>query len=1058
MTKRYIFFTLILTALILVSCSTQKNTWASRNYNAMTAKYNILFNGEQSLKQATKRLQKDRVDNYIEILPLFLFSGEEQSGMVSSETDRAIEKGLKAIQKRSITVKPKKMPSRKSSRYERLVNKREFNPAIKNAYKLIGTAHIYNHNFVDALSVLDYAFREFPNELVQFEFLLSMAQTRIEMKDYENALIIIDKYNSMDNAPVKLYGEFATTYGAILIGQNKYKEAIPFIKSGAKEATKKWDKTRRYFVLGQLYQATNQPQLASEAFRKVVRLNPDYETYLNATINYSISNAEATNNPNRAKSELKRQVNQYKNEEYRDQLYYAIATLYLQEKDTSNALLNLKLSLGYNFSNFDIKQKCYHLLAGLYFDQKDYISSFAYYDSTLTQAKSPNLIDQLSKHRWEGLKSLSKELQIINDEDSLQWLASLSEEEREQFVDDIIEKERIAQLNKSLKLDGGYGYDDFDDSFLFQGQSPSRNQSFSDERSAKWYFYNPATVSMGKMEFERRWGRRALQDNWRRADRSSQQVSMDNSFSQPGLPELLNRDATDTGQDFADNNIAESDALPDKETLLANIPTTPEKLEESKNREAESLFRSGIVFLQHFKSYNEANEQFEKFIEQSNEHKLYKEALFWNYIACDSLKNEACKTRMKNELNSKFPDTHYASYTNDPDYTKKQLAFIQELNKKYEEAYSSYRTHDFSNTKLLTSHIINNSEDSLIIRKSYLLKAMAEGKTGNSSAFEQNLKYLSTLFPNYKEGILARTWLEMLAQGQKPNSELETLAHKTKSEQVFASANDSVNIELFNYQPDEAHFLWLVFNRETDTNQLIFNLADYNFNRFILTTYDIKLATFGEEKDNIVTVGPFENADQMMDYYYGIRSKIEIFKVDDIDKVYIIGGTDENKSDFISKESLNDYEQFFLRNYLKSGSSVSIDLKYELLESENSTEEKSYISYSSENLNQLGIEVANNINLQRITGFLRSQTNTLRIQVNFKQIALSNSRIIIIEGFTSEKMVLDFIVSLKNNAFWTNQLGGKNFNLFPLNEENINSINEEQSTEEYIVWFNQENQ
>lgn len=1057
MTKRHIYITLLFIAIIFVSCSTQKNTMASRGYNAMTAKYNTIFNGEQSLIKAEKRLKKDRIDNYTEILPLFIYSGEEQAGMVTGDTDRAIEKGLKAIQKRSITVKPKRMPSKTSNRYKKLINKREYNPAIKNAYKLISVAHLYNHNFVDALSVMDYSFREFPDELVQFDFLLWMAQTRIEMQEYENAMIILDKYNSMPNAPVKLYGDFSTTYGAVLIGQKKYKEAIPFIKIGAKEAKNKWDKTRRNYVLGQLYQITNQPELASVAFKKVTRLNPNYETQLNATINYAITNAEATNNPNKAKSELKRQANQYKNEEYRDQLYYAISTLYLQEKDTANALLNLKLSLGYNTNNIDVKQKCYQLLAELYFDQKNYIPSYAYYDSTMIQAKNPNLIDKISKHRWEGLKSLSKELQIINEEDSLQWLASLSKENQEKFVDDIIEKERLAQLKKSLKLDDGYGFGDFDNSF--SSQSMSRNSTFSDGQTAKWYFYNPATVSMGKMEFEKRWGRRALQDNWRRSDQSkSQQMGMDTPMSQPGLPEMINgKNATQESKNKKDDD---SNELPNKEELLANIPSTPEKLEESKNREAESLFRSGIVFLQHFNSYYEANEKFEKFIKQSKQHKLYNEALFWNYITCDSLKDESCKTRMRNELNSKFPNSHYAEYTNDPQYANKQLLIMQEMNKKYEEAYSSYLDFNFSNTKILTSQIISNSEDSLIIKKSYLLRAMAEGKSGNPVGFEQNLKSLSTMFPKTKEGILASRWLDMFAKGQKPSSEVAVARTKTqtKIEQNVDYETDSTSVELFNYNPDAQHYLWLVSNKETNINQLIFNVADYNFNRFIITTYDIKASTFGEEKRNIITVGPFDNANQMMDYYYGIRSRIEVFKVDGIDKIYIIGGTDENKTEFITKHNLKDYEQFFLKNYLKSGSSVSIDLKYELLEQEKSKTENKQTTYSKENLNQLGIEVANNSNIQRIVSFLKTETsNTLKIKADTKQVSLNNSKIIIVEGFLSEELVLKFKKSLENNSNWNNQIGGKNFILFPLNAENLKLITDEKSTKDYQTWINQAN-
>ena len=35
-----------------------------------------------------------------------------------------------------------------------------------------------------------------------------------------------------------------------------------------------------------------------------------------------------------------------------------------------------------------------------------------------------------------------------------------------------------------------------------------------------WYFYNPQLVEQGKAEFQRLWGRRKLEDNWRRKNKT----------------------------------------------------------------------------------------------------------------------------------------------------------------------------------------------------------------------------------------------------------------------------------------------------------------------------------------------------------------------------------------------------------------------------------------------------------------------------------------------------------------------------------------------------------
>ena len=39
--------------------------------------------------------------------------------------------------------------------------------------------------------------------------------------------------------------------------------------------------------------------------------------------------------------------------------------------------------------------------------------------------------------------------------------------------------------------------------------------------STSWYFYNSSLITAGKSEFQRKWGRRKLEDDWRRSDKAS---------------------------------------------------------------------------------------------------------------------------------------------------------------------------------------------------------------------------------------------------------------------------------------------------------------------------------------------------------------------------------------------------------------------------------------------------------------------------------------------------------------------------------------------------------
>lgn len=1030
----------------------------------MTARYNILHNGEQSMKRGVKQLQTSRQDNYMEVLPLFPYSGKEQENMASGDMERAVEKGLKVIQKKSITVRPKKTPKRGSPRYESFVNKREFNPVIREAYLLVGKAHLYNHNFIDALSVLDYALREFPNEWVQFEILLWSARTRIEMKEYENARVLLDQYDAIGQAPLKLYGEYAATYAALYIGLRQYKTAIPFVKTAAEKSTNRWDRIRRYYVLGQLYQLTDQNALAMESFQKVIKLNPPYEMALNAGINYATTMAVATGNYSQARAELIKMAGQVKNEEYRDRLHYAIATSYLHEKDTANTILHLKLSAGYNYNNSHVKRETYIALASLYFDQASYIPSYSYYDSTLTITADADIRNKEILHRHSGLKNLAKELEVIEREDSLQWLASLPLKQREDFVDAIIEKEKIAQLNRSLNVDGSY--DDMSDPFFFQNQMQSSTSS-ARSGDGKWYFYNPSTTSMGKMEFERKWGRRPLQDNWRRSDLSSvePQMEMSDSPMQPDDPEVLmgmkiSDPMPDTGSDQASTS-----SLPDRAALLANIPTTPEKLALSKDKEAEALFRAGLVFLQHFNSYDEAQRMFQRFINKYPEHKLMEEVLFWNYMTCTKAKNESCIHAMRQQLTALFPNGHYAAYANDSTFGETQLAFMQEMNNKYEEAFGAYRVNNFNKVKELTTVVKSQAKEPSLIRKSQLLGAMAEGKSGNRVAFEQELKSLSTEHPKSEEGRLATQWLKMIAQGRQPVQEIALKSTETKSTTgtEIEEAIDSIPKSMFDYEPTAAHYLWVKTEKEIDINQMVFNIADYNFNRYLLTSYEIQIHNL-PSKERVIVIGPFINANEVMDYYYGLRSKTEVFKVKNAEKVILLAGSEKNKDLFLSSGDITGYQKFFSTYYLKSGGSTTIDLKYieteEVKSEENS--EKPIVSslFTQDKMGKMAVDIPSNTDVRKVAGFITSQAiSKMRLRVTVKQFRLQEDRIlIVVEEFPTEESLKKFISELKSNSFWKSQLRADEWPIVPLNQANLDEIVKEGSISDYITWIKSLNQ
>ena len=93
MTKR-IHILLLLTAIVVgfASCSTQKNTWASRSFHQTKTKYNIYYNGQKSFDEGLEAINEAHEDDFSTLLPLYPVSDHKAASAASSHMDRTIEK------------------------------------------------------------------------------------------------------------------------------------------------------------------------------------------------------------------------------------------------------------------------------------------------------------------------------------------------------------------------------------------------------------------------------------------------------------------------------------------------------------------------------------------------------------------------------------------------------------------------------------------------------------------------------------------------------------------------------------------------------------------------------------------------------------------------------------------------------------------------------------------------------------------------------------------------------------------------------------------------------
>ncbi len=921
---------IVFIVLFIWGCSTKKNTWLSRNYHNLTAYYNVYYNGRESFELGDKAIKTNYKNDYTRVLPLFEVSDGEAAGIAAGEMDRAIEKATKLIKRHSITVKPKKRSGSKEGYAAEFYNRKEFNNWVDDAYLLIGKAQFYKHEFLPAIRTFQYVNREFDNTPAQYEALIWLARAHGEQGDFVSALSALESYDLGGAAPIELYGDFMAVYADYLLKQEKYAEAVPYLKSAIDAGLPRKERIRYQYILAQLYALAGKEQTAAELYGIVAKASPDYEMSFNAKVNKaSILYGDAD------VAEVKKQLHKLrkdkKNKEYLDRIYYAFGRVSLQEEDEPEALKYFKKSVEASVQDENRKGLSYREIGEIYYGRMDYVNAYYYYDSALVAVDPEYEKFSQLEERHHGLTGLVDHLLTVEREDSLQRLADMSESVLLAYLDGIIEVRKEEERLVKEREEAGR----MDDAFFYENLGGSRTNT--NQAGGKWYFYNPTSVGMGKNEFEKRWGKRKSEDNWRRSDKRKVAVDTeeDDPFTLPDDPfgdkkiEPGVVEGDEKTQEESTKQI-QSGAVPTREELMADIPLSPEARQQSDSEIKNALVEMGLVFMDRLNNYPKAIEAFEELLRRYPQAENTEEALIALYNAYRLNEDQSGMASAQQRLEDEYPNSRFVAYLKDPQFLEKIERERLEKEEKYELTYESFLFGKYTEVLERASAVIISEPNNELITKYLLIRALSYGKQGDVSKFKMDLEMVVSKSADSQEGQMAQALLKHLEEGKEPvqgtlysPGPSESLA--SRKDQLSEGEGVDVSSAGYVYIENETYDLVVMGIKDRDINRAIYNVADYNFTRFILSDYEIVEKRLLDGAPSLVVSG-FRNKVEAMDYYYSLRENPAFFNLDKLTSGQMVVISKTNQSRFFLSGLVSEYQEFFEKYYLTLIDKNELDL------------------------------------------------------------------------------------------------------------------------------------
>ncbi len=890
---------------LLLSCSTQKNTRASRAFHQMKTKYNIYHNGAISFLEGEEAIMDANKDDFSSIIHLYPVSNHEAAQAATSQMDRTIEKCRKCIKLHSIKARPKidYDRKRKDPKYAAWLEQEEFNSQMGNAWMMLARAEFHKGDFLGSVSTFNYIARHYSHDAdMVAQCQLWAARAYAEMGWLYEAEDILKKVQ-VDDLNRQHAALYAATNADILLKNKQYKEAIPFIKIALPSETKKMYRPRFQFVLGQLYQLQGDIKQARESYQKVLKMQPSNEMDFNIRLRI----AQLESSTKEGLKILQKMAKLDKNKDALDQIYGAIGNIYLMDRDTTKAMEYYVKAIESSTQNGIEKANVLIIAGDIYYQQRNYIQSSPCYQEAIQLLSADNEEYDRIQRRSETLDELVVEYSTVQLQDSLQRLALLTPEQQRVVVDSIIARlirteeeqaEKEAQAAREAANNNG------------PRSVNTANMLGGGGNSGSWYFYNTQLLRSGQQTFRSNWGNRTLEDNWRRISKT-----MTSSNIEEDSETEMSADSTQNDSlNLADVTPLETDNHK-PEFYLQQIPKTQADIEQSNEMIAQALYNMVYIYRDHVGDQSLSDETFHDFCRRFPNHALLIDLYYMQYLTALKVNDTQLAEKYRQDIIRLFPDSKEAQIVRQPDYFNQLRRMTQEQDSLYEQTYNAYTNGDFSTVKNNKVYAQEYYPLSPLMPRFLFLNAIAVAKTEGQEAFALQLQEMLAQHPQSELSSMAKDMLALMGQGAESQTGYLSSLQARRANDTYTTdtiANDTIHFDPTRQTPS----LVLLVMQQDDSqfNQMLYEIALFNFSQFMIKDFDIKqLANFNADKSAIIIAG-FEKMDEAEWYYNLLQKNTDIQQSLQTNNVQVICISEINYELLQSHFTITDYNAWLLDN------------------------------------------------------------------------------------------------------------------------------------------------
>lgn len=896
--------------MLVAGCSTEKAKWTNVQYHNTTCHYNVWWNGNESLKAGREKMRKNAVDDYTAFLMPENIGSEELSRSLYPEMDRAIEKGVKGIKKHSIFIKGV-----------------EHVAYIKECYLMTAYATFYKHDYVSTANTCNILIQQFQGTSAGDQGAILLARCMTMEKRYDEAEAALDqlvqnlaKGNFSRSQRDKLYCAMVEA----TVPQEKYKKAVEYIHNAIDASSDRYTKARLAFLMAQIYRKLEKRTVAAKYYGEVLRYNPPYVLEFNAKLGQA-SCADLDNLGSNGLAKLEHQLDAMlsdkKNEEYRDQIYFAKGEMFLGVKQPQKACDNYRLSVAAATVNKAQRAQSALRMGEVQYDVfENYDLAQRYYDTAMQciTREYPNY-DNI-RRRHEMLTELTSYTRVYERCDSLLAVLAMPEDERIMTINGKIEELRKKEEEEKERA------------LIEELRADARQQQ--NTLTGDWYFYTPQTVQKGKETFRQRWGMRTLEDLWFLSNKNSMNFMEDDLADNTTAADSTQADTLAGQQPASKSQYGNPDDPHDVAYYLKDLPSSQHALDSIDSLTSISLLNAGYIFYDGVGNIPRALECYLRLAENYASYDEIVQAFYMLYRIYDRQGNTPQANYYRDMVLMGFPDSDFANLIRDNEYYKELIRRSRRIEADYEELYTQYAYGRYNNVIHLSDEAEEIYPGNPAVNKFRYWKGLALAHRGDRADAVDLFRQLAALPTTDSIQPLAQAQLDMLLDSTfgvayasseeiTPADERRVRTQTIENQRSASSSSSDESplppeAQVYRYRENQQFFVAIVVNdRTVKATEMQFKIGEFNNRYYSNSGYKVNAALF-TDTTQILTVHRFMTADEALGYWRHLQQEESpLHQYADSD-YHCFPITTQNYATFYNRRDITAYMLFFNRYYIKN--------------------------------------------------------------------------------------------------------------------------------------------